>query len=82
MNFTLTVPDTLPDALQVSSGQFAALAKQAMAVKLFESGRLSTGQAAQLCDQTRVEFLLSLPQWGVAQLCYPASELAADLTNA
>lgn len=82
MNFTLTVPDTLPDALQVSSVQFAALAKQAMAVKLFESGRLSTGQAAQLCDQTRVEFLLSLPQWGVSQLCYPASELAADFANA
>ena len=56
--------------------------KQAMAVKLFESGRLSTGQAAQPCDQTRVEFLLSLPQWGGAQLCYPASELTADLANA
>ncbi len=82
MNFTATVPDTLPDVLQVSSGQFAALAKQAMAVNLFESGRLSTGQAAKLCDQTRVEFLLCLPQWGGAQLCYPASELTADLADA
>jgi predicted HTH domain antitoxin len=82
MNFTLSVPDTLPDALQVSSSQFATLAKQAMAVKLFEAGKLSTGQAAQLCDQSRAEFLLALPQWGVAQIRYPADELAADLANA
>lgn len=82
MNLTLTVPDTLPDVLQISSRQFAVLAKQAMAVKLFESGKLSSGQAALLCDQSRVEFLLTLPQWGVPQMCYPAAELATDLVNA
>jgi Uncharacterised protein family (UPF0175) len=82
MELTLTIPATLPDALQVSCDQFAVLAKQAMAVKLFESGRLSTGQAAQLCDQTRAEFLLGLPQWGVSQICYPAQELATDFANA
>lgn len=82
MELTLSIPATLPDALHVSSDQFAVLAKQAMAVKLFESGKLSTGQAAQLCDQTRASFLLGLPQWDVSQICYPAYELTTDFASA
>ena len=53
-----------------------------MAVKLFEQGRLSSGQAAALCNLTRTTFLLSLPQWGMAQIRYPAEELAVGISNA
>ncbi len=82
MELTLQIPDALPDAMHLSPAGFAAEARMAMAVKLFEQGRLSSGQAAALCGLSRTAFLLSLPQWGVAQIRYPAEELEADVANA
>jgi predicted HTH domain antitoxin len=37
-----------------------------LAAKLYELGRLSSGQAAKLCGKGRVDFLLSLPRIGVS----------------
>jgi predicted HTH domain antitoxin len=37
-----------------------------LAAKLYELGRLSSGQAAALCGKGRVEFLLSLPRIGIS----------------
>lgn len=82
MQMMLDVPDALPDSMQLTLNDFAAEARMAMAAKLFELGRISSGQAAELCGVTRAAFLLTLPQWGVAQIRYPASELVTDLTNA
>ena len=82
MQMMLEVPDALPDSMQLTPNGFAVEARMAMAVKLFEVGRISSGQAAELCGVARAAFLLALPQWGVAQICYPASELASDLANA
>ena len=82
MQLLLEVPDALPDSMQLTQSGFAAEARMAMAVKLFELGRISSGQAAQLCELTRAAFLLLLPQWGVAQIRYPADELAADAAHA
>ncbi len=50
MTYSLTVdyPDTLPDTLHMSRSEFEREARLAMAVKLFETGKLSSGQAASL----------------------------------
>ena len=82
MQMMLEVPDALPDSMQLTPNGFAVEARMAMAVKLFEVGRISSGQAAELCGVARAAFLLALPQWGVAQIRYPASELENDLANA
>ena len=37
-----------------------------LAAKLYELGRLSSGQAAALCGKGRVQFLLSLPRIGIS----------------
>jgi predicted HTH domain antitoxin len=44
--------------------QFNQEARFLLAAKLFELGKLSSGQAARLCGKERVDFLLSLPQIG------------------
>jgi predicted HTH domain antitoxin len=54
----------------------------AMAVKLFEMKRLSSGMAAQLAGMERVTFLLNLHRYGVPMLDLPMDELEADLANA
>jgi predicted HTH domain antitoxin len=53
MQLLLEVPDALPDSMQLTHTGFATEARMAMAVKLFELGRISSGQAAQLCNLTR-----------------------------
>ena len=54
----------------------------AMAVKMFEMKRLSSGMAARLAGVDRVSFLLSLHRYEVAMIDLEESELLADLENA
>jgi len=42
-SFTITYHHTFPEALQVNRDRFETEARWAMAVKLFELGRLSSG---------------------------------------
>jgi predicted HTH domain antitoxin len=75
-------PEILPDALQKSRDQFEYEAKMAMAVKLFEMKRLSSGLAASLVGLDRVTFLLQLHQYGAAMLDLADEELIADVEPA
>lgn len=79
---TIEYPDTLPDALQESTEQFEQEARMAMAVKLFEMKRLSSGMAAALIGMDRVSFLLQLPQYGVPMIDLDDEELRSDIANA
>ena len=80
--FTIDYPETLPDVLQESPEQFEQEAKMAMAVKLFEMKRLSSGLAAALVGMDRVSFILRLPQYGVPAIDLDDEELRADIANA
>lgn len=51
--------------LGLSPEQFTEEAKFLLAAKLYELGRLTSGQAARLCGKERVAFLLSLERVGV-----------------
>ncbi len=75
-------PEILPDALQKSREQFEYEAKMAMAVKLFEIKRLSSGLAASLVGLDRVTFLLQLHQYGAAMLDLADEELLAAVEHA
>ena len=67
---TIEYGDELLSGLGMSPKQFGEEARFLLAVKLFELGRITSGQAALLCGMSRVEFLVSLPKVGV-----PASNL-------
>ena len=82
MQFVVEYPVSLPDALHESRTQFEQEAKMAMAVKLFEMKRLSSGMAAKLVGMERVEFLLSLHRYGVAMIDLEEDELLSDLNYA
>lgn len=82
MQLVLEVPSNLPDAAQCTPQQFVHEAKLAMAVKLFEMKRLSSGMAASLIGMSRVEFLTELHRFGVPMIDLDESELAQDILNA
>jgi len=50
-----------------------------LAAKLYETGRLSSGQAAKLCGKGRVGFLLSLPRIGVAVSNLQSEDIEAEV---
>lgn len=75
-------PENLPDILAETWQEFEAEAKLAMAAKLFELKRLSSGQAAQLLGMDRVEFLLALHRVGTPAINLTKEELLSDIRNA
>jgi len=82
MHILIEVPVNLPDAIQCTPQQFVQEAKMAMAVKLYEMKRLSSGMAASLVGMGRVEFLGELHHYGIAVIDLDDDELAEDITNA
>ena len=79
---TIHYPETFPDVVGSSQEQFEQEAKWAMAVKLFEMKRLSSGMAATLINVDRVTFLLKLADYGVPMIDLTEDELLSDLANA
>ncbi len=74
---TLSVkyPETIPATINVSPETFEEEAKMAMAVKLYELGRLTSGQAAAIAGIPRVEFLLQCHRFGAASVEWNNEEL-------
>lgn len=75
-------PAFLPDVLQESRAECEQEMRLAMALKLFERKRLSSGQAAQLAGMERVPFLLLLHRHGIPMIDLDDNELMEDLKNA
>ncbi len=59
--------------LRLSPLGFASEAKFLLAAKMYELGKVSSGQAAKFCGMERVGFLLALSQSGI-----PASNLSVE----
>lgn len=66
--YELTIPygDDILFSTGMSRNEFDGEAAFLLGAKLYELGRLSSGQAAKLCGKSRVDFLLSLPRVGVS----------------
>jgi len=75
MSYRLTIEygDDVLLSLGLSPEEFSAEAKLVLAAKLYDLGKLTSGQAARLCGKGRVDFLMSLSRLGV-----PASNLRPE----
>jgi len=82
MQILVEVPANLPDAIQCTPQEFVQEAKMAMAVKLYEMKRISSGMAASLVEMNRVQFLGELHRYGIAVIDLDDDELTEDVINA
>ena len=84
MNQTLTIeyPQELPDVLNMSREDFECEARLALAVKLYETGRISSGKAAVIAGLDRVNFLLNLQKYEVSVFNYELESLDDEMNNA
>lgn len=78
---TLEYPDSWLVPMATDALRFAQDAKMAAAVKLFEVGKLTSGQAAQFAGVGRQEFLLGYRQWGVDSLNWDSEEIEAEFAT-
>jgi predicted HTH domain antitoxin len=76
--FNIEYPQNLPDLLQMTKQAFEDEARMAMAVKLFELKRLSSGMASELAGCSRVSFLLGLHRFNVPMIDLDEEELLAE----
>jgi predicted HTH domain antitoxin len=81
MQLVINYPEHLADALQETPEELEQEMKTALAVKLFELKRISSGIAADLIGIDRVEFLMNLHRYGVSMIDISASELEGDMLN-
>jgi predicted HTH domain antitoxin len=69
---TIALPDSISEAE----------ARVCLAAKLFELGRLSCGQAAEMAGYSKRTFVELLGRQGVAVVDYPTDEVTDDLRHA
>ncbi|MCY7346321.1 MAG: UPF0175 family protein [Pyrinomonadaceae bacterium] len=72
-----TIELTLPKTVDVSDFEL----KMIIAAKLYELGRLSSGQAAEVAGLSKRAFIELLGKYNVSIFGYDENELAEDLKN-
>ena len=78
---SIKYPESVLATLNLSPETFEQEAKTALAAKLYEMGRLTSGQAAALIGITRVAFLLSCSSYGVATVQWDQEESEAEFSD-
>ena len=73
--------EALPASLNLSFEDFEHEAKMALAAKLFELGRLTSGQASHLAGVSRVTFLLACQRFGVPGVAWDRDEIEAEFRD-
>jgi predicted HTH domain antitoxin len=78
---TVQYPDEFELALQATPEELEAQIRLMAALKMFELGKLSSGQAAELAGLSRVEFFEMCGRYRVSVLNYPPEEMEAELRS-
>ncbi len=73
-----TVTFNIPDLLDIDDKEVAMI----IATRLYERGKLSLGQAAELVGLTKQTFAELLSRYDVSIFNYPPSDLSRDVKNA
>ncbi|HVR35411.1 MAG TPA: UPF0175 family protein [Methylomirabilota bacterium] len=76
------VPDTLLLHPQNSMADMERRSQFLLALKFFELGELSSGQAAQMCGMSRAAFLTEASRTGVAVADLPPEGMDDEFANA
>jgi predicted HTH domain antitoxin len=73
-----TISFNIPDTFEIDDQELAMI----VASKLYEQGKLSLGQAAELVGLSKSTFAELLGKYNVSIFNYPASDLSRDVKNA
>ena len=68
----------IPDSVEINDFEL----KMLLASKLFEEGKLSSGQAAEMVGISKRSFIELLGKYNVSLFGYEGDELESDIANA
>lgn len=74
----ITYHDSLLATLNESHLEFEKEARRALALKLYELGRITSGQAAEMAGVSRVDLLLDCTVYGTPSVKWDEEELTAE----
>jgi predicted HTH domain antitoxin len=77
---TMAYPEDFELAVQTTEEELDALIRLMAALKMFELGKLSSGNAAKLAGMSRVEFLEACGRYNISAFNYSPEELEAELS--
>lgn len=81
-HLSIPYPPEVLWALQQEPAEFEEEARLLLAIKLYETGKLTTGLAAKLAGMPRVTFMYLLGRYGLSPFGEDAAEVEEDLANA
>jgi len=73
-----TIQINIPDSLELKDYDFSMI----IAAKLYEDGKLSSGQAAQMVGLSKRAFIEMLGKYGVSVFSTSIPDLHSDIANA
>lgn len=73
-----TLTTNIPSTAEIDDKE----ARMSLASKLYEKGKLTLGQAAELAGYSKETFMELLADYNVPLINYPADELDEDIKNA
>lgn len=73
-----TIQINIPDSLDLKDYDFSMI----VATKLYEDGKLSSGQAAQMVGLSKRAFIEMLGKYGVSVFSASIPDLHSDIANA
>ena len=73
-----TLKLNIPDCLEIDDREVSMI----LATKLYEEGKLSLGQAAEIVGLTKKTFAELLGKYNVSIFNYPATDIQKDVKNA
>jgi len=86
MSLTIAIPETIVLSTRQSNKEFEKEAKKAIALKFYADEKLSLGQAAELAELDKIEFIRYLGENKVSIFRYESDrydeELEKDMVNA
>ncbi len=77
----LDLPDTVLEALKESPEGLSRVIRMAAAVRLYETGKLSSGRAAELAGIPRIAFFQELGHQGVPLFNPSVEEFQDEIRN-
>lgn len=77
----IEIPEDLLAITGKTSEEFARDARFLLAAKLFELGRMTSGQAARLSGMNRADFLLALAEVGISMIQTDVGDLREELAR-
>ena len=76
----LELPENLELAVGLARSELADQVKLMAALKMFELGKISSGNAAELAGMSRVDFFAACGRYHVSLFNYSAEKIEAELS--